>query len=358
MTTSVAPPARLAALLLAAVVLGCGSHASEGADDAASGDAQPTVAARTADAAVRPFAVTVSAIGTVTPRPGHYAELSAPAPARIARIYVAPGQHVEKGQPLIAFEREPFDAAAHGAEAGLAAAQHAYDRAVRLAHDGILPQKEVDQAAAALAEAQSNAVTARRAQALATLRAPLAGVVTSMTAVLSDAVDANEPLVAVADPAALDIVLALSPAQAAPVHAGDSATFAAGQDPSGEPLGTGRVTAVGATVDSASRSVAVRAHIAHPIRPLRIGETVVGQIAVAVHRNAVTIPTEALVPDGDGFKVFVVDAHGIAHARPVTVGGRTEALVEVVRGVKAGESVVTYGAYGVEDSSRIVPVKS
>lgn len=358
MTPRVPPFPSVASVILAAFVLACGSRASEGSDSAASADAQPAVAARTAIASVQPFAVTVSAIGVVAPRPGHYAELSAPAPARIANIYVVPGARVRQGQPLIAFERAPFDAAAHGADAALAAARNGYDRAVRLAHDGILPQKDVDQAAAALADAQLNAVTARRAQERATLRAPLAGVVTRMTAVIGASVDANEPLVEVADPAALDIVLNLSPSQAAPVHAGDSALFAAGQDTTGESLGAGRVTAVGATVDSASRSVAVRVHLAHPSRPLRIGETVFGQIAVAVHAHAVTVPADALVPDGDGFKVFVVDAHGIAHARPVTVGSRTEGFAEIVRGVQAGERVVTYGAYGVEDSSRIVPVKS
>lgn len=348
----------LVAVALAALVVGCGSHGASESDNGESAGSQPTVAARTVKVTTRPFAVTVNAIGAVAPRPGRYAELSAPAPARIAKIYVTPGQHVKQGDPLIAFERAPFDAAANGAEAALMAAQHAYDRAVRLAHDGILPQKEVDQAAAALAEAQADAVTARRTQELATLRAPLDGVVTRMSAVLSATVDANQPLVEVADPNALDIVLQLSPTQAAPVQPGDSATFTAGQDPAGEPLGSGRITDVGATVDSVSRTVAVRAHIAHPSRPLRIGETVFGQVAVAVHPHAITVPTEALVPDGDGFKVFVVDAHGIAHARPVTVGGRTEGYAEIMHGVRAGETVVTYGAYGVEDSSRIVPVKS
>lgn len=354
MTISRHTRAALAAVAFAALALGCGSHGADESDSTA----PATVAARTAAVTVRPFAVTVNAIGAVAARPGHYAELSAPAPARIAHIFVTPGQRVKQGDPLIAFERAPFDAEANGAEAALTAAQNAYDRAVRLVHDGILPQKDVDEAAATLAEAKANAVKARRAQELATLRSPLDGVVTRLSAVLSASVDANQPLVEVADPTALDIVLQLSPTQAAPVHPGDSAAFTAGQDPSGERLGTGRITDVGVTVDSVSRTVAVRAHIAHPTRPLRIGETVFGQVAVAVHSHALTVPTEALVPDGDGFKVFVVDTHGIAHARPVTVGERSEGFAEITKGVHAGETVVTYGAYGVEDSSRIVPVRS
>jgi multidrug efflux pump subunit AcrA (membrane-fusion protein) len=51
--------------------------------------------------------------------------------------------------------------------------------------------------------------------------------------------------------------------------------------------------------------------------------------------------------------VFVVDEGGVAHARPVVLGGRTETLVEIVSGLAAGETVVTSGAYGVSDGARI-----
>src|SRR5213596_1914800 len=230
----------------------------------------------TAVATKQSFPQVVRAIGTVTARPGHFAELSAPAPTRVARIFVAPGQRVAEGDSLVEFERAPFDAAARSAETALASAERAHARAVRLAQAGILPQKDSDQAAADLAQAQVAAITARRAQQLATLRAPLAGVVTRMTAVLGAAADANQPLVEVADVAALDVVFNVSPAQAAQVHVGDSVGVTAGEGAGGEAVGQGSVTAVGAAVDSTSRAVAVRAGIGRPARPLRIGESVFG----------------------------------------------------------------------------------
>src|SRR5207253_3189155 len=118
-----------------------------------------TVAAQTAAATARPFARVVRAIGTVTPRPGHYAELAAPGPTRVARIFVAPDQRVQEGDSLVEFERAPFDAAAQSAAAALEAAQRTYARAVRLVQAGILPQKDSDQAASELAQAQAAAVT-------------------------------------------------------------------------------------------------------------------------------------------------------------------------------------------------------
>jgi RND family efflux transporter MFP subunit len=340
-----------ALLMLAGVMLAACSHR---AGDAAEGAAQAVVGAQTAVAVTQPMPQLVGAIGTVTPRPGRFALLAAPAPTRVARIFVAPGQRVRAGEALVELERAPFEAAARSAAAELDNAQRGYDRAVRLYQAGILAQKDSEQAAAQLAQAQSAALTARRDQELATLRAPLAGVVTELHAVLGASVDPSQPLVGVADPAALDLVFSVTPVDAARIQPGNPVSVAAGEGAGGEVLGQGVVTSVGAALDSVSRAVEVRARLARPSRPLRIGESLFGGIVTALHAHAVTVPGAALVPAGDGYQVFVVDSAGIAHARPVRVGARTESLAEILSGLAAGETVVTSGAYGVEDGAKIV----
>jgi membrane fusion protein (multidrug efflux system) len=107
--------------------------------------------------------------------------------------------------------------------------------------------------------------------------------------------------------------------------------------------------------------VSIRVTVKTPRRALRLGESVYGEIAVETRPNAVVIPVDALVPDADGYKVFVVDKQGIALARPVKIGGRTEAKVEILEGLSGGETVVAKGAFGVEDSVKVarpVPAKS
>jgi multidrug efflux system membrane fusion protein len=69
------------------------------------------------------------------------------------------------------------------------------------------------------------------------------------------------------------------------------------------------------------------------------------------------VPLEALVPDGEDFKVYVVDAAGTAHERKVSVGGRTDKVAEITEGLNGDEHVVTYGAYGISDSAKVVPAK-
>src|SRR3989442_11668653 len=223
---------------VAALLASCRAGAHGDVERTATG-AHTVVGASTAVATVQPFPQIVRAIGTVVARPGRFAELAAPAPTRVAAIFVAPGERVAEGDSLVAFERAPFDAAALSAEAALESAQHAHARALRLVQAGILPQKDADQAAAELAQAQVAAVTARRSRQLATLRAPLARVVTRMTALLGASVDPSQPLVEVADPAALDIAFTVTPPEAGATHGGDAVAAKAGEGAVGEVLGAG-----------------------------------------------------------------------------------------------------------------------
>ena len=289
---------------VALLALACHSETS-------SEDASALVQVKTAVAVLEPFAEVINSIGTVSARSGHIASLSPPAPARIATVYVSQGQKVSAGTPLVAFEQAPFVAAAQSGEAALTAAQQNYERARRLADAGIVPRKDAEQAATELAQARAAAAISRRAAQLATLRSPISGVVTRLSAPLGASVDVTQAVVEVADLSALDIVFSVSPSDAARIAPGASVTLSAGESAKGEALGVGRIIDVGGAVDSATRSVSVRAQAPPTARALRIGETIFGQIATAVHARAIVVPVAALVPEGDAFKVFVVGEGGI-----------------------------------------------
>lgn len=317
--------------------------------------AKPVVTANTVTAAVEPFTRTIAAIGRVVSRPGRYAALSAPSATRIAKVYVSEGQRVAAGNPLVEFEQVGFNAAASAAEAALTAAQRNYERASRLANEGIVPRKDAEQAAADLGKARTDAVNAQRAQQLSVLRSPVSGVVTKMTAVLGAPADAGQVLVEVADPSAFDVVLSVGPTEAADVHPGSRVTLAAGEKTGGEALGEGTIASIGAALDTTSRSVGIRVSLTSPRRSLRLGESVYGEIAVQTRPRAVVIPSEALVPGDEPstYKVFVVDAKGTAIPHDVKVGGRTATKVEILEGLNGGEKVVTQGAFGVADSAKV-----
>lgn len=316
----------------------------------------PTVGAATVVVVPRAFTETLGAIGTVTGRAGRIATVTAPAPGRVAQVLVTPGQVVRADETLIVLDQAPFQAATRAADAALTAAEQANERQQRLAREGIVPRKDAELATAELAKARAEAATAHRALELSVLRAAIGGVVTRVSATLGVGVDQTQPLVEITDPSALDVVLSVTPSDAARVRRSARVALSAGEAMNGEPLGVGVVTDVSVAVDTSTRSVAVRVQAPKTRRPLRIGETIFGVITVGSRANAIVVPSEALVPEGDQFKVFVVDANGVAHAREVKVGGRSDAGVEITEGLKAGDRIVTVGAYGVEDSAKVVPL--
>ncbi len=303
------------------------------------------------------FVETLSNIGIVTSRVGHVALLSAPAPTRVVRVLVAVGDRVRAGATLIELELPAFDAALTSAEAALTTAERTAARAQRLVDVGVAPRKELDVAQADLAAARANALNARRVRELAHVRAPISGAVTRVNAVLGANVDAGQPLVEIADPSTLDVVLFLSPADVSRAHIGNSVSFHDGATTDAPRVARGRVTDIAAAVDSANRGVAVRVAVSAPSRTLRLGESLFGTILVQTHAGALTVPDAALVPSGEGFRVFVVDTASIAHARDVKVGGRADRRVWITEGLLVGDVVVAQGAYGIDDGARVLRAK-
>jgi len=319
--------------------------------------AKPTVSAATIVVEPQAFTETLGAIGTVVSRAGHSAALSAPAAGRVERVFVASGQAVRAGQTLIEMDQAAFQSSLESAQATLSAAEKANERQQRLAQQGIIPRKDAEQAAAELAKARSDAVAARRTQELSIIKSPINGVVTRMSATIGAPVDPAQPIIEISDPSALDVLLSVTPTDAGRVHKGAKVSLSAGQSASGETLGVGSVVDVAVAVDTATRSVAVRVQAPTTKRPLRIGETIFGAIVVGSNPAAIVVPLAALVPGGDEFKVFVVDANSIAHERAVKVGARTSTSAQITEGLHPGDRVVTSGAYGVEDSTKVVAPK-
>jgi RND family efflux transporter MFP subunit len=299
------------------------------------------------------FSETVEVTGIISGRPGHVVVLSAPSAARIASVSAVVGQRVAAGTVLVELDQVAFHSAMQSADAALSAAEHHAARQQRLVDAGIAPRRDLEQATAELAVAKAMAETTRRQSELSVLRSPIAGVITQVSATLGATADPSQALVQVTDGSAMDIVLNLTPAQAAQLRAGTRVELLGG--PGGGPRGEATVVAVGGAIDSATRAVTVRAALHSGGQLLQIGETTTARITLATRAHALVVPMEALVPDGESFKVFVVDADGTAHARPVVVGGRSGATAEITSGLKRGETVVTYGAYGMDDSVKVAP---
>ena len=94
----------------------------------------------------------------------------------------------------------------------------------------------------------------------------------------------------------------------------------------------------------------------------KLNGNVFGEVRVLVQQipKAVTVPISALeIQQGQTTgSILVVDDKNIAHRREITPGERSGDLLEVRKGLTAGETVVTKGGYALPDGTSIELEKS
>ena len=105
-------------------------------------------------------------------------------------------------------------------------------------------------------------------------------------------------------------------------------------------------------------TVLVRAALP-PDSGLRPGQFVPLRIITAVHTNCLAAPEESVVTDIKGHSVISLVNGDEATQTPVQIGFRENGWVEVSgTGLKAGDSVVTVGAYGLPEKTKIQVINS
>lgn len=103
-----------------------------------------------------------------------------------------------------------------------------------------------------------------------------------------------------------------------------------------------RVYAMEPAVDPGTRTMTLRALYPNTDSRLQPGRFVSVLLIIREKKDAVQVPTEAIIPELGGEKVFTV-VNGRAVSIPVTIGMRTPEAVEIIGGLHAGDSVVISG---------------
>jgi len=104
--------------------------------------------------------------------------------------------------------------------------------------------------------------------------------------------------------------------------------------------------------DAATQSATLRLEAENPDAALRPDMLVDVHLPIALP-PAITVPADALVEGGLAARVFVERADGAFEPREVRIGWRFGDRVEIVRGLAAGDRVVTAGAFLLDSESRM-----
>jgi HlyD family secretion protein len=279
-------------------------------------------------------------------------------------------------------QKAELDAAS--AKSALDAQQKVFDSRKELFDQGALPRRDLDSAQVALVQARSQWEQAQKQlddlrrvgkeQALKTaggqlsaakgkllsaeaqlsyseIRSPIDGVVTERPLFPGELASANQPLLTVMNTSRLIAKSHIAQSQAVTLKVGNPATIQiAGSD---EPF-PAKVTLVSPALDPGSTTIEVWIETAKPPVALKPGMTVQISITSASVKNAVLVPKSSVFESPDtGSFVLLAGKDGLAHQTPVQLGLHGAADTQIVKGVSAGDSIITAGAYSLPDKTKI-----
>src|SRR6267378_3121518 len=273
---------------------------------------------------------------------------------------------------------------AQAAKVTLEAQQKLYDSREDLYKQGALPRKDLDQAAVALTQAKNQYELAQRhldalmavskqqelkaaagqlqsakgkylgaaAQlSYSEIRSPIYGVVTDRSLYPGEMAAAGTPLLTVMDTSSVIARAHIPQDQAALLKVGDKATITV---PGEEDPIEGKVTVVSPALDPNSTTVEVWVKADNPKGRLRPGTSVRISMLSRSVPNSLVIPAAAVLtaPDGGNY-VMVASSDNKAHQKTVKTGIRQGDQVQILEGLAEGERVITSGAYGLPDNTKI-----
>jgi cobalt-zinc-cadmium efflux system membrane fusion protein len=278
----------------------------------------------------------------IMPQPNARVAVAAQFPGVITRIFVVSGQDVAAGQPLATVaSRDMVSLTAELARARQSVARAQAARLGQLAREGIIAPARADEAASLARQSDIDVGEQARLIGLVpggraggagyTLSAPISGRISAMSAETGKAVDPAMAPFVIDGGGPLHVTAQLPERLLGAVKPGMIVR-----------IGTvsGTVTAVGQSLDPATRSAAVSATI--PAGSAPAGSATAIGIEGPAPTGAVRIPVSAL-GEVNGGKIVFVAVRGGVKVRPVTVGGQSGESAVITKGLAPGERVAASG---------------
>jgi cobalt-zinc-cadmium efflux system membrane fusion protein len=300
-------------------------------------------------------------------RPGGAADVAAPIAGRLTRVLdVSLGTPVVRGQelarllppPAVPGDLPQLQRAQSEAQSALALATRDRERAERLTTAGAAPGKRLDEARSAEDQAKARLTAAEASLAqynvartggatesdgLFIVRAPVGGVISQRDAATGANVAAGTILFRVVDAAQLHVVGQVPEADAARARLVSAAEMEVPAHEGRVPAG--RLASVGKVLDPQARTLPITFAFDNRALGLPVGQAVFLHLLMNTTAPRPVVPAAAVVDDAGRPIVFVQREGETFERRAVTLGPRAGDLIQIVEGVKAGDRVVTKGAY-------------
>lgn len=239
------------------------------------------------------------------------------------------------------------------AQAALVQAKVAYDAAEKHfeSMQKVSREAALQQAQGQLTSTKGKYLGAEAQVSYSEIRSPISGVVTDRPLFPGETAAAGSALLTVMDTSSLLAKVHLAQAVAQSLKAGDEAEISV---PGINQPVTAKISLVSPALDPGSTTVEVWLRLENGDGRYKVGTPVRASITGKTVRGAWKVPLSAILTAQDGSKsVMMVGSDGAAHRKPVTIGINDGDDVQILKGVTAQDMVITTGAYGLDDGTKV-----
>jgi len=313
----------------------------------------------TITAAMSPWQTTLQSVGSFNAVEG--ASLSPQVQGIVQEVGFQDGQDVKKGDLVVQLLADQQIALLRQYQATEANAQIAHDRDTRLIAASTIAQSQVDSNLAVLRSAQAQVLAQQALIDQYSIRAPFDGRLGIKLVSLGQYLAAGTPVVTLQslDPIQFDFSMPQQVLSQVKVGQDINVTI----DAYGSQTFSGKITAINPLVDSQSRNLTIRASFSnsdHKLLPGMFGNV---SVVVGEPQNYIALPQTAVTINPYGNVVYIITDKGagedgkpqlVADQRFVTTGQARGDQIAVIKGVSAGDVVVTSGQLKLSNGSPVV----
>jgi len=269
--------------------------------------------------------------------PDEEVDLSFETSGKIVGIYFEEGTRVKKGELLSKINDKPLQAQLLKLQAQKKLTEEKEFRARQLLDRDAVSRESYDQVATELQSIEADIMLIEARIAETELRAPFDGVVGLRMISEGAFATPQTKIIRLVKTDPLKIEFSIPERYAGEVTPGFPVTF---NIDGFQNSFDAKVYAIDPKVDINTRTILVRALFPNTKEKLKPGRYAQITAQLSQIENAVSIPTEALIPEMDGEKVFIL-SKGKAWERKVTIGLRTKSHIQIRTGLNFGDTLLT-----------------
>jgi len=275
---------------------------------------------------------------------------------RVTKIYVEEGDRVTKGQPLARIDAEILNTDKETAEANLQNAIRDEARYSSSFKTGGVTQQQLDQAKLTVQNAKLRLQSSQRRVSDANIKSPINGIVNKKYIEVGAFVNAQgTQMFELVDVSKLKLKVSVNESQVANLKVGDQVQIKSNVFPTDDYVG--KITFIAAKADASLNfpiEIMVENNKKNTIKAGMYGTAI---FKFPSQAPTLTIPRGSFVGSVSSNQIFVLGEGNKAVLRKVVAGRILGENVEILDGLKEGETVIISGQINLIDGTPVAPVK-